>query len=408
MEYCEPYRSCSLLGALRSFANLQNVICLIHGPTGCSFYARNSIIRLNGYYSARERIRMPMIFCTDITEDDVIFGGINRLQNAIIELIDKYNPDGVVVFNCCVSEIIGDDINSLVLELSEKYHKKIVPVHSAGFKGDHKVGMRMAADVLMEYFFLPEASKNPGRVNILGDYDYFNRSTQEITRVLKKIGINEIYHIPGTSSLEQLEHAPDACLNIITCQNASRYLAELMKEKYGIEYIGDNYGFYGIEDAFCSYKQIYEFFNIDQTELIAEKAEYEELLKPYKENLCDKKAIIVAGTRRAMGYATMLKELGVEIQFIFSETDEHYMGKETFLKYSEQVMCNENPEMLFKLIDEKKPDYVFSTLPELVAPNKYVLRRDEDYAGFSGMLDFAKCLLSLAGKDEPVFTRMEN
>ena len=351
---------------------------------------------------------MPMIFCTDINEDDVIFGGIERLRKAISELMDKYNPAGMVVFNCCVSEIIGDDINSLTAEMSEEYHKKIVPVHSAGFKGDHKVGMRLAADILMEYFFSQNASKNYNKVNVLGDYDYFNRSTYEVSALLKKIGIQEVTHVPGTSSLEELEHAPDACLNIITCQNASRYLAERMKEKYGIDYIGDTSGFYGLNDTFKSYQMIYDFFHRDISELVEEKKRYEKIIEGYRKVLCKKTAVIVSGTRRALGYAQMLKELGVEILFIFSESDERFTQKKDFLKYSEQVMCNEKPELLFRIIDEKKPNFVFSTLPELVAPNRYALRKDEDYAGFNGFLDFSKYLASLSGIDETVFTRMEN
>lgn len=409
MNYCEPYKSCSLFGSLRYFANLQNTICLVHGPSGCSFYARNSIIRLNGYYSAKERIRMPKIFCTDLEETDVIFGGTDKLKNAIEELLNKYTPELFVVFNCCVSEIIGDNIDDVVNEFNDLSDTRFIAIHSAGFKGDHKYGMKMAGEVLLNEIFIDDSAKQKtDRVNILGDFDYFNRSTQCIMKLLSSIGINNYKNIPGVSSLDELKTSPSACLNIITCQNASRNLAELMKKKYDIPYIGDKYGFYGINSCFETYKEIYEFFCKDIKELEMIRDEYLSKVSSYIEQLRGKKACIVSGTRRALGYANMLKEFGVDIAFIFTESNECYTTKEDLFYYSNNVMCNDDPEQLFSVIDEIRPDFVFSTLPELVAPNKYAKRKDEDYADFDGALQFAKDLVEMLGKDNSFFIRMEN
>ena len=47
---------------------------------------------------------------------------------------------------------MGTDIDTIAESLSDRYCLPVIPIHTAGFKGDHKVGMRMACDVLMEYF----------------------------------------------------------------------------------------------------------------------------------------------------------------------------------------------------------------------------------------------------------------
>ena len=85
------------------------------------------------------------------------------------------------------------------------------------------------------------------------------------------------------------------------------------------------------------------------------------------------------------------------------------MTKDELLKYSRNIMCDEYPLMLFRKIDAIDPDFVFSTLPEIVAPNKYVSRNDEDYTGFDGALRLAEYLTSV--KKDPLTTayiRMEN
>ena len=71
MKYCEPYQSCALFGALRYFANLKKTVCLINGPTGCTFYANNAVVRLNGYFNAQHRVDIPHIYCKDFNECDV-------------------------------------------------------------------------------------------------------------------------------------------------------------------------------------------------------------------------------------------------------------------------------------------------------------------------------------------------
>ena len=74
MNYEEPFRSCYLFGALRYLANLKDTVCLIHGPTGCSFFCRNSVMILNGYKDTVEHegpkylvhvLMMMMLFLED-------------------------------------------------------------------------------------------------------------------------------------------------------------------------------------------------------------------------------------------------------------------------------------------------------------------------------------------------------
>lgn len=395
MNYCEPYQSCALFGALRYFSNIKSAACLINGPTGCTFFNNSAMIRLNGYFNAPYKVDIPQIYCTAFNEADAILGCESKVESAGEEIIDKLQPSVLFIFNCCVSEIVGTDIDTVTESLSEKYSLPVIPVHTAGFKGDHKFGMRMACDILMERFFLKQVEIQPMQVNLLGEFDYFNRSTIELIEMLKKIEIVKIHHIPGKCSLEELYDAPNAALNIITCQNASRYLAEQMKEKFGIPYVGEGSQFYGMENSSTLYKKIYKFFN-KSTDVIDQLVEEtKEKLQKYLLPLAGKTAVIVASTRRSLGYASILKELGIKVELIFSEADEKYADKSIFLKYSNCVMLNEYPYNLREIIAEKQPDFIFSTIPELIAPYKYLIRPEIDYSGIDGVLRMAQYLCSI-------------
>ena len=407
--FCEPYQSCSLFGALRIVANMKNVVSIIHGPTGCSFYARNSIIRLNGYYSARERIQVPLIYSTDFNENDTIFGGGEKLSGAVSEVIELHHPRAVFIFNSCVSEIIGEDIDFIAEDAAERYDIPVIPVHTAGFKGDHKVGMRMGNEIVFKHFMQPfPVQKDPNRINILGDYDYFNRSSSELNRVIELLPNKKAVHIPGCSDIDELKKASGAVLNVITCKNASRHLASLMKEAYGIPFVGVDASMYGIENCYRMYCQIFEAFDEDASVLTDMYNKSKETLAEYLPQLKGKKAVVIAGTRRALGYSSLLIEFGIDVQFVFTESSDT-STKDELLRYTRNIMCDEYPVMLFRKIDEMNPDYVFSTLPEIVAPNKYVSRNDEDYTGFHGALKLAEYLVSV--KKDPfttAYVRMEN
>ena len=407
--FCEPYQSCSLFGALRIVANMDKTVSIIHGPTGCSFYARNSIIRLNGYYSAHKRIRMPMIYSTDFNENDTIFGGIRKLECAVNEIIEYHHPEVVFIFNSCVSEIIGEDITSLAEEMTRKHAIHVIPVHTAGFKGDHKVGMKMGNEIVFDYFIKPySVTKDPSRVNILGDYDYFNRSSSELNQIIGLMHGKKAVHIPGGSSVEELRKASGAALNVITCKNASHYLAVKMKESYNIPYIGADASMYGIDNCYKMYCQIFTFFGENTSLLTHQYSLAKEQFEVYRSKMEGKRAVVIAGTRRALGYSSLLTEMGINVEFIFTESFDPSTRNE-LLKYSRNIMCDEYPVMLFRRIDEMNPDYVFSTLPEIVAPNKYVSRNDEDYTGFGGALKLAKYLVDVKKDPETTaYIRMEN
>lgn len=396
MNYEEPFRSCYLFGALRYLANLKDSVCIIHGPTGCSFFCRNSVLILNGYKDTIEH-ESPRIFSTCFNDDDVVFGGQKKLEKAITEIYDKYKPKIIFVLNCCVTEIIGENINDIANILSEKLGCKILTLNSAGFKGDHKVGMINAGNLLIDSLCDNNAKKERNTINILGEFNINLNTTLELKKYLNDGGININTIFPATSTIEEINKIGIAELNYVVCNNASKNIAKKLEDKFGAKSIYNSYGFFGVENCYSILEAIFNYFNIEDRQYKEIYLKTRNEIKRYYNKLCGKTAIIISGNRRSLGYANILNELGVKIKCIFTEKPVEKFNKEDYYKFTDKVLIEEGSDDLRNIIEEMKPDFVFSTIGEVVYPYKTIFRPKEDFAGFEGAIRFAEYLINYEG-----------
>ena len=382
-HYSEGYKSCSLFGAMRYFAGVRDTVCLIHGPQGCAFYNRNAVYHLNGYNRSGRFI--PRIFTTSFSEDNVIFGGRETLLSAIDEIVADFSPRCIFLFNCCVTEVIGEDIDGIAREQEQKYGIRIIVLHSAGFKGDHKDGFLMGCDTMFREFCAAAHPKTADSVNILGEFNADQETSRELRAYLEQAGIRVLSCIPSVCTLEELERSTAAALNIVYCGNAARRLALHFENAYGTPFVGTWGEIYGAEASKAFYDRVLHFFG-KQTDIYEE--DYRrlcQLIEEKKPIFAGKKAIIVSGMKRALGYGGILKELGIQVRYIYSEFECSMDLTDSFESLADDVDCNLPPEGVRERIDREKPDFLFSTLTELVAPYPFVAILEKDYEGFSGM-----------------------
>lgn len=393
MNYVEPYKSCSLFGALRYFINIKNSIFLIHGPSGCAFFNRSSALQLNGFYEPLYPVESPKVYCTDFNEDDAIFGGSEKVKEAAKEIISDNNLDVLFVFNCCVSEVIGEDIERACREIEIEYKVKCIAIHSGGFKGDHKYGMRMAAETTVDRLMPKEVSFAGDSINIIGDFDFFGRGSSGVYKDLCAFGFSNMIVFPGNCAAADISAMANSKLNIIFCQNASRHMAELMKKKFGIPYVGAGGDYFGTEKCLELYKTVCTLLGIDDSAVYQRYCQAQSVVNLLKKELEGTTAVIVAGMHRASGYAEMLNELGVIIKYIYSECEEHYFDNSFFAQYTDSYICNDRPGALRSVIREIQPDFLFSTLPDLISPIEYLHQGMIDFSGFEGIVKFGEYLV---------------
>ena len=387
MNFVVPYKSCYVFGAVRYFAALKNTVCLIHGPTGCAFFHLSSVHILNHQYHSKKI--PPRIFTTDFSENDAIFGGTKKLMKAVIEIDEKYQPELIVVFNCCVTEVIGEDIEGAVDSIKDQINAEVVALKGAGFKGEQRKGMREACKIIYKKFmnvYDKNVEKNPDTINFIGELRPSYSSVDELIKLLKMVNIKTNLIIPVGCEISCLKDAAKASLNYLVCGTAAKYLVEKLKEDYGVPYIGGKANFIGLENSKETLEKIFSFFNRPNTFI---EKQYQFALaqtKDRKDIFKGKKAVIVCGTRRSLGYSRLLSELGFSVELVFMEGEEKPITKEELKKYSSNVLCDEHSEEVQDYVLKNKTDIILSTISDIVLPGTVTPIPDRDFFGFAGFI----------------------
>ena len=118
----------------------------MHGPIACE---GNSWDNRGARSSGSNLWRTG--FTTDINETDIVFGGEKRLYKSIKEIIEKYNPPAVFVYQTCVPAMIGDDINAVCKAASQKFGKPVIPVNVARLRRSKNLGNKLAGEALLDH-----------------------------------------------------------------------------------------------------------------------------------------------------------------------------------------------------------------------------------------------------------------
>jgi nitrogenase molybdenum-iron protein NifN len=139
---------CTPLGSSMAYKGIKGCVPVIHGSQGCATYIRRYMI---------SHYREPMdIASTNFSEDAAIFGGEKNLFTALNNIINQYNPEIIAVSTTCLSETIGDDMNTLIKEYKKLNEKKTLPeifyASTPSYVGTHAEGFYSAIAAVTKHF----------------------------------------------------------------------------------------------------------------------------------------------------------------------------------------------------------------------------------------------------------------
>ncbi len=314
----------------------RDIVNLVHGPIGCSFYAW--LTRRN-QTDAGENGENYMTYCfsTDMQDSDIIFGGEKKLKAAIQEAYDLFHPKGIAVFATCPVGLIGDDIHAVAREMKEKFGDCNVFAFSCeGYKGvSQSAGHHIANNQVFKHLVGQNDAEKPGeyKINLLGEYN-IGGDGFEIDRILKACGITGISTFSGNSTYDQFASAHKADLSCVMCHRSINYVADMLETKYGIPWIKVN--FIGAEATAKSLRKIGQYFG-DKALIERIEAVIAEEMPAVKAALGDilprtegKTAMLFVGGSRAHHYMELFGELGmktVSTGYEFGHRDD-YEGRE--------------------------------------------------------------------------------
>ena len=308
---------CAFDGAKIALQPVVDVAHLVHGPIACE---GNSWDNRHSASSGSQLYRTG--FTTDINELDVIYGGEKRLFKSIREIIEKYDPPAVFVYQTCVTALVGDDIEAVCQRATEKFGKPIIPVNAPGFAGPKNLGNKLGAEALLDYVIgtvEPEFT-TPYDINIIGEYNLVGELWQ-VKPLLDALGIRILSCISGDGRYNEVASAHRAKVNMMVCSKSMINIATKMEQRWGIPYFEGS--FYGIGDMSDTLRQIATLLVkqgapaelMERTErLIAvEEARAWERIAHYKTRLTGKRALLITGGVKSWSVVAALQEAGIEI-----------------------------------------------------------------------------------------------
>ncbi len=350
---------CKVYGAICAISEIKNAVPLVHGPEGCAYYPRffpTDAMRMKLLGESSQ----PTIYSTAMTEPHVIYGGENRLEEAIVELDRREKPELIGVIGSCVPAIIGDDIEEVVLRMKRenKISAEIIATPSSGYE-DERAGRELLDDLARStinawndknkeeikfgiekcgrldamYSLVEQLTEDAGykiekSVNIdtfgrLHYYEDLKGEIEEIRVILNKIGIKVNTVFPGCS-VRDIKRMPVAELNFM---RRSEKAAQFMKKRYGIDYLFDPLcvKYAGLKGIEAFYMDIASKFNLEgeaEEVLRNEKSVLEDKLRVIREKLRDKTfSVILVPMTISVEYLKVLEFIGLKINTLFINTE---------------------------------------------------------------------------------------
>ncbi|MEG3437042.1 nitrogenase iron-molybdenum cofactor biosynthesis protein NifE [Pannus brasiliensis CCIBt3594] len=390
---------CAFDGASIALVPVTDVAHLVHGPIAC---AGNSWGSRGSLTSGPTMFKMG--FTTDISENDVIFGGDKRLYKAIKEVAQRYQPAAIFVYSTCVTALIGDDIDAVCKAASEKFEIPVIPVNSPGFVGSKNLGNRLGGEALLEYVVGTKEPPytTPYDINLIGEYNIAGEMWPVI-ELFEKVGIRVLAKITGDARYEEICYAHRAKLNVMICSKALINMATKMKERYGIPYIEES--FYGIADMNRCLRNVAAQLGdpalqerVEQ--LIAdETAKLDIALAPYRERLKDKRMVLYTGGVKSWSVISAAQDLGMKVCATSTKksTEEDKAKIKELLGEDGMTLEKGSPAELLNVIEKTRADLLvaggrnqYTALKARIPFLDINQERHHPYAAYSGMVEMAK------------------
>lgn len=211
--------SCTMPGVWRAVSHNEGAVVIYHSPEACGHISREMDLGMHFRSLALqqfnpEQYSAPLVI-SGLQEEHSIFGGAGLLRDCIDKVVQKYQPEYIMIANSCVAGVIGDDTAAVASEAEEALGIPIMAVPCYGYlDGDYYTGFYQAGKLLAERFMVSQP-KLINTVTLLGDRGGPNGvDAQEIKRLLAYFGLKVYCHFPAFASLEDIRRVPFTALSV--------------------------------------------------------------------------------------------------------------------------------------------------------------------------------------------------
>ncbi len=188
-----PAKTCQPIGAMYAALGINGCLPHSHGSQGCCSFHRMHLTK---------HFRDPIMATTSsFTEGASVFGGGSNLKTALKNIFSIYNPEIVAVHTTCLSETIGDDLNTLISESASVVPegKLVIHTNTPSYVGSHVTGFSNMVASTIKYLAQGEGKGSNGKLNIIPGWVNPGDMT-EIKLLLTKMGV-PFTMLPDTSGV---------------------------------------------------------------------------------------------------------------------------------------------------------------------------------------------------------------
>ncbi|GAB1620506.1 nitrogenase iron-molybdenum cofactor biosynthesis protein NifE [Agarivorans albus] len=400
---------CSFDGAQITLLPIADVAHIVHGPIAC---AGNSWNNRGTRASGRNLFRLG--FTTDLNEQDVIMGRAEkRLLHAIKTVIEKHSPPAVFVYVTCVPALEGNDVEAICKLAQSRWSIPVVAVDAAGFYGSKNLGNRIAGEVMVKQvvgtidppekpFMRHDPTRRVNDIVLIGEYNIAGEFWH-VSPLLERLGYRVLSCMSGDTRFHEIQTMHQADVAMVVCSRAQINVARMLQERWNIPWFEGS--FYGIEDTSASLRSFAELLDDPQVSretevLIAQQEALIRLqLQPYIERLKGKKALLYTGGVKSWSIVSALQELGISV--VATGTKKSTAEDKARIKQimgEDALMLDEGgARNLLNVAQQHNADLMIAGGRNMYTALKARLpfldinqEREHAYAGYQGMLTFAK------------------
>jgi nitrogenase molybdenum-iron protein alpha chain len=292
--------------------NIREAVLIQHAPIGCSASQTiyNSIYR-TGLVSRGHKVENLRIYSTNLTEGDMVFGGVDKLKLTIEDVWDHYQPKAIFIGTSCPTGIIGDDVDSVAEEYTEKLGIPVIPLHCEGFRSKH---WATGFDATQHGILRQIVTKNPTKkqedlvnvINLWGS-DVFGPMFAPLNL--------RVNYVVDLATVDELAQMSEAAATVAFCNTLGTYLAEGLEQAFGIPQVRapQPYGILGTDAWLRDLARITHREHLVEDYIASEHARIAPEVEKLKEKLKGLQGFVSTGSAYAHGLIVVLRELGVTV-----------------------------------------------------------------------------------------------
>ncbi|MDR2042984.1 MAG: nitrogenase [Clostridium sp.] len=402
-ERCFSQSSTCLSGcAVGLLSSIRDVAVVWHAPAGCHSFtnvlgdqlARN----INASFDTK-------VVGTDLSESDTVFGALDSARSLAYKAYGQYHPKAIFIASSCVTGVIGEDIDSIVEELSEELGVPVASVHCEGFKSRiWASGFDLADHAVLRHLVKPPKEKR----RVVNFKNFFESERSQITELFARLDVTPQF-LYSNSTVEELSHLSESLATVCICGTLGTYLGNGLEELYGVPYVRtvNPMGMTGFETWFREIGRLADREAQAEQVIREQREKYLPDILKIKEEIKGHTAVIGMGPGYTYEVMRVCQELGIEVVHAAAWHLDHkyddgrippaldYLRRTSPVDVALSVADQQNFEIV-NILNRYRPDLYFSRHPGstvwAIKQGVTAVFVADEYMifGYRGTLNFAK------------------